>query len=164
LFSLSILSENMHWRKMMSTNTTETSIEPFIISREFDAPIQKVWQAITDKEQMKQWYFDLPEFKPEVGAKFQFSAGADAKKYLHLCQVKEVIPGKKIAYTWRYEGYEGDSLVTFELAPEGNKTKLRLTHEGLETFPKSNPDLAKKNFVEGWTSIVGDSLKKFVEK
>ena len=138
--------------------------EPVVMERTFNATVARVWKAITDKDQMKEWYFDLPEFKPQVGCKFQFSAGKDEKKYLHLCQVTEVIPGKKLTYSWRYDTYEGNSFVTFELFAEGNKTKLKLTHEGLETFPKSNPDLAKENFVEGWTSIIGTSLKKFVEK
>jgi hypothetical protein len=40
---------------------------------------------------------------------------------------------------------------------------LKLTHDGLETFPQNNPDFAKKNFATGWTEIVGESLKKFVE-
>src|SRR6185295_6121124 len=109
-------------------------------------------------------YFDLPKFKPEVGLEFQFSAGKDEKQYLHLCKITEVITGKKLTHSWRYDGYEGNSFVTFELFPEGNKTRLRLTHEGLETFPKSNPDLAKENFAEGWTSIIGTSLKEFLEK
>src|SRR2546425_777904 len=138
--------------------------QPVVIERTFNAPIQKVWQAITDKDQMKEWYFDLPVFKPEVGVEFQFSAGKDQKKYLHLCKITEVIPGKKITYSWRYEGYEGASYVAFELFAEGNKTKLKLTHEGLETFPKTNPDLAKENFIQGWTSIIGTSLKNFLEK
>ncbi len=137
---------------------------PVIVERVFNAPAEKVWKALTAKEEMKKWYFDLPDFRPEVGAEFRFIAGDDTKKYVHLCRVTEVLPGKKIAYTWRYEGYAGDSLVSFELFPEGNKTRLRVTHEGLETFPKSNPDLAKENFAEGWTSIIGDSLKKYLEK
>lgn len=113
---------------------------------------------------MKQWYFDFAEFKPEVGFEFQFLAGKDEKKYLHLCKITEVIAGKKLTYSWRYGGYEGNSFVIFELFPEGNKTRLRLTHEGLETFPKSNPDLAKENFAEGWTYIVDKALKGFVER
>lgn len=152
----------------MAKNKTKESItkstNEFIISRTFDAPIKKVWQAITDKNQMKEWYFNLAEFKAETGFEFQFEAGKDEKKYMHLCKITEVIPGKKLAYSWRYDGYEGNSIVTFELFAEGNKTMLRLTHEGLETFPKSNSDLAKENFAEGWTSIIGSSLKKFLEQ
>lgn len=138
--------------------------EPFVIERIFNAPIEKVWKAITDKEQMKQWYFDLDDFKPEVGFEFQFEGGKDGNCYLHLCKITEVVPGKKITYSWRYDGYEGNSFVTWELFEDGNKTRLRLTHAGLETFPASNPDLAKENFVQGWTHIVGTSLKDFLEK
>jgi hypothetical protein len=67
-----------------------------------------------------------------------------------------------LAYTWRYKGQEGDSLVTFELFPEGDKTRLKLTHEGLETFPKL-PAYARKNFEAGWTKLIGSSLKDFLE-
>ncbi len=138
--------------------------EPFVIERTYNAPVEKVWKAITDKEDMKQWYFDIAEFKPEVGFEFQFEGGKDDKCYLHLCKITEVIPRKKLQYSWRYDGYEGNSFVTFELFAEGNKTRLKLTHEGLETFPISNPDFAKENFVEGWTYLIGTSLKEFAEK
>jgi uncharacterized protein YndB with AHSA1/START domain len=137
--------------------------QPFIIERVYNASIQRVWKAITDKDQMKQWYFDLPEFRPEVGFEFQFEGGDKDKSYLHLCKVTEVVAGRKLTYSWRYDGYEGISFVTFELFPEGDQTRLKLTHEGLETFPASNPSFAKQNFVMGWTDIVGKNLKEFVE-
>jgi len=55
--------------------------------------------------------------------------------------------------------------VTFELFPEGNKTKVKLTHKGLESFPvTANKDFAKENFMEGWNYIIGTGLKEFVEK
>lgn len=138
--------------------------EPFVIERTYNAPISKVWKAITDKDDMKQWYFDLPEFKAEVGFEFQFTGGEPGgKQYLHLCKITEVITGKKLTYSWRYDGYEGNSFVTFELSEQGDGTRLTLTHEGLETFPMNNPDFAKENFAKGWTHITGISLKEFVE-
>ena len=138
--------------------------EPFVIERTFNAPAERVWKAITDKEEMKQWYFNLAEFKPEVGFEFQFEGGPDDRKYLHLCTVTEVIPGKKLTHSWRYDGYEGISFVTWELFDEGLSTRVRLTHEGLETFPINNPDFARENFAKGWTGILGTSLKAYVEK
>ena len=137
--------------------------EPLVVERTYNAPVEKVWKALTDKEQMKQWYFDFAEFKPEPGFEFQFEGGNEDRVYLHLCKVVDVIENKKLSYSWRYDGYEGNSLVTFELFPEGNKTRLKLTHEGLETFP-DKPDFTRKNFEEGWTHIAGTSLKEFVEK
>ena len=135
---------------------------PFTIERTFDAPVALVWRAITTPEDMRRWYFDMTNFKPEVGCEFQFTVEHEGSRYDHRCKVVEVIPQKKIAYTWRYEGHEGDSLVTFELFDEGGKTKLKLTHEGLETFPKT-PAFARKNFERGWTSLIGTELKQFVE-
>jgi uncharacterized protein YndB with AHSA1/START domain len=139
--------------------------EPFIIERTYNAPIKKVWEAISQKEKMKQWYFNLAEFKTEVGFEFQFSGGPDeGNQYLHLCKVTEVVPGKKLTYSWRYDGYPGNSFVTFELFEEGDKTKLKLTHAGLESFDANNPDFDKKNFEQGWTQIIGTSLKEFLQK
>jgi uncharacterized protein YndB with AHSA1/START domain len=134
---------------------------PFTIERVFDAPVELVWRAITDKEDMKRWYFDIPGFQPEVGCEFEFVVEHEGATYAHRCKVTEVIPQKKIAYTWRYAGHEGNSLVTFELFAEGAKTKLKLTHEGLETFPKT-PQFARKNFMGGWTHIIGSSLKDYL--
>jgi len=138
--------------------------EPIILERTFNAPADKVWKALTNIDQKRQWYFQLEDFKAEPGFEFQFEGGPDDRKYLHKCRITEVVPGKKLKYSWRYEGYEGNSFVTFELIPEGNKTRLTLTHEGLETFPMNNPDFDKKNFMSGWTQIIGTSLKDFVEK
>lgn len=138
--------------------------EPFVIERTYDAPVEKVWEAITNKDQMKQWYFDLPQFKAEVGTEFQFTGGTEEQKFLHLCKVTEVEKGRKLTYSWRYDGYEGNSFVTFELFPEGNKTRLKLTHAGLETFPADTTAFARENFVMGWTELIGTSLKEFLEK
>ena len=137
--------------------------EPFVIERIYKAPVEKVWKAITDKEEMKEWYFDLSGFKPELGFEFQFTGTSDGSLYLHLCKITEVVPMKKLSYSWRYDGFEGISHVTFELFAEGSSTRLKLTHAGLETFPANNPNFAKENFSEGWGSLIGSSLKNFVE-
>ena len=132
-----------------------------VIERTFNAPVARVWAALTKVKEMRRWYFDLEEFKPEVGFEFGFTVEHEGMTYSHLCKVTEVSQPRKIAYTWRYEGHEGESLVTFELFDEGDKTRLRLTHEGLESFPKT-PAFARKNFEAGWTSLTAE-LEKFVE-
>jgi uncharacterized protein YndB with AHSA1/START domain len=138
--------------------------EPFVIERTYNAPLEKVWKAITDRDQMKQWYFDLVEFKPVVGFEFKFEGGTETRTYVHVCKITDVVVNRKLRYSWRYEGFDGISYVTFELFDEGDrKTRLRLTHEGLETFP-ALADFAKENFVKGWTEITGKMLKNFVEE
>ena len=136
---------------------------PFVIERTLNSPIAAVWAAITESERMKNWYFDLPGFTPEVGYEFSFTGGPEDRQYLHLCKITEVIPGKKLAYTWRYDGYPGSSLVTFELFEEGNSTRIKLTHSGLETFGTDNPDLAPHNFAAGWNAIIGTSLPGYID-
>ena len=144
--------------------TTKTeSANAVVVERTFNAPVAKVWEALTDVDQMREWYFDLKEFKPEVGFEFEFVVEHEGNSYHHLCRVTEVIAQKKIVYTWRYKGEPGDSLVTFELFGEGNKTRVKVTHTGIETFPKT-PAYARKNFEAGWTTIIGTELKQFVER
>lgn len=138
-----------------------TTTEPFVIERTYNAPVAKVWQAITDKDKMKEWYFDVPEFKPEVGCVFTFSGGPPEKSYLHICKVTRVIPNQVLAHTWRYDGYEGDSDVTWELFDENGRTRVKLTHTGLHTFPPLQ-DFARENFAMGWTHIVGTGLQEYL--
>ena len=139
---------------------------PVILERTFDAPMDTIWKAITEAGRMRQWW-DMPaiqSFKAEVGFETQISTHHNGKDFLHLWKVTEVVPGRKISYDWKYKGYPGNSNVTFELFPEGNKTKLKLTHEGLETFePWNNPELARENFLMGWTGLMSN-IAQFVEK
>jgi uncharacterized protein YndB with AHSA1/START domain len=144
-------------------NETNDLAEAIILERTIDAPIGRVWTALTDVEQMREWYFDLKEFRPQVGFEFEFIVEHEGNNYHHLCRVTDVVPEKKIAYTWRYKGEPGDSLVTFELVADGNQTRLKLTHTGIETFPKT-PAFARKNFEAGWTAIVDSELRQFVER
>lgn len=138
--------------------------KPFYIERVFETDNYNLWRALTEKELMKLWYFDLKEFRAEVGFTFQFISGPkDGIQYIHLCEVTEVILHKKLTYSWKYEGYEGISYVTFELIEMDKKTKLQLTHTGLESFPISNSDFALHNFEAGWNQIINTSLKEFIE-
>src|SRR5205814_5608938 len=103
------------WRgKMAAKPKVVTKDEPLVVERTFDAPVALVWKALTDKEDIKQWSFDVPDFAPKVGCEFRFDVRHEGVEYLHRCRVTEVVPGKKLAYTWRYQGHAGDSLVTFE--------------------------------------------------
>src|SRR5437763_6012729 len=92
---------------------------PFVIERTYQASIETVWNAITNKDQMKEWFFDVSDFKPEPGFEFQFTGKNAGHTFIHLCKVTDVIAGEKLKYSWQYEGYEGLSFVTFELFAEG---------------------------------------------
>jgi uncharacterized protein YndB with AHSA1/START domain len=138
--------------------------EPFITEIIINSPASEIWNAITDKDEMKKWYFDIEEFEPKEGFEFQFWGGDENKKFLHLCKVTEVIPEKKISYSWKYNELPVETLVMFEIFDEGNKrSKVRLTHDGVENFPQDE-NFKKENFVAGWNYLIGTSLKNYLEE
>ena len=54
--------------------------EPVVKEVLLNVPVSKVWKAITNKQDMSHWCFDLlTEFKPEVGFEFQFKG--EGKNY-----------------------------------------------------------------------------------
>jgi uncharacterized protein YndB with AHSA1/START domain len=138
---------------------------PIVVEQIFNAPIDEVWKAIVDVDQMRQWFFEtITDFVPEIGFETQFNVRVEDRDYLHLWKVIEVTPGRKITYSWRYGGYPGNSFVTWELLEMTDGTKLTLTHEGIETFPKDNPIFGREAGQEGWAYLVNESLKAFLKR
>lgn len=136
-----------------------------IVEKILHAPVLKVWNAITDRNEMKEWYFDLEEFKAEIGFTFKFTGGPDdGPVYVHICEVTEVILHRKLSYSWKYEGFPGISYVTWELEAKGDNTLLTLTHTGLDTIAPGSPDFAHANFKEGWNEFVNQSLPTYLDK
>lgn len=140
------------------------SDQPVVVESLLNAPVEIIWKALTDNTQMKQWYFDIAEFEPVIGFEFEFAGkGTEGESYLHKCKVIEVSPQQKLKHSWRYEGYDGLSYVTWELTEQGSQANVKITHEGLDTFPQQ-PQFAKANFEGGWNYLVNTALKNFVEK
>lgn len=138
----------------------KTVIKEFI----YNTSPEKLWHAISDKEKMKFWYFDLEEFKAEIGFEFRFWGGTENRQYFHICRITDVIPVRKLCNTWSYDGIPGITELCFEINTAGdNLSKLKLSHAGFETFPRDNPDLDPKNFDKGWEYILGTSLKNYLE-
>jgi len=135
-----------------------------VIEQIMDAPSKKIWKALTDKNEMKKWYFNLESFDAAVGFRFNFTGGpSPERQYVHQCEIIEMINEKKLSYSWSYEGYTGTSLVSFELTPREGKTLLKLSHEGIDSFPDEQPDFDIHNFEEGWNHIIHTSLKEYLE-
>lgn len=139
----------------------QTSAQPVIKEVLLDAPVSRVWKALTDKDELKQWCFDMKAFQPEPGFQFEFYGEKDGVQFLHQCKVLEVEPERRMKWLWSYRDVPGDTFVTFELFAQGDKTKLRLTHEGLENLPQDE-NYAKENFIAGWNSILGQLLPGFL--
>ena len=139
--------------------------DPIIVEQTYNASIDTVWNALTEIDQMRQWYFkNIPSFEPEVGFETQFNVQSEDRNFLHMWKVTEVVPLQKIKYNWKYENYPGDSYVVLELFKQGNATKLRLTHEVHESFPDDIPEFKRESGVKGWTFFIKQSLKEFLSK
>ena len=137
-------------------------MKPLTIEKTINTSPEIVWTALTDKEQMKQWFFDVDDFKPEVGFKFHFHGENEGRHFFHICVVKEATTNTKLSFSWKYKNYPGESFVAIQLLKAGEKTKIKLTHSGLETFPQDNPDFSIKNFTAGWKYILGKSLTGYI--
>ncbi|HCT30562.1 MAG TPA: SRPBCC domain-containing protein [Bacteroidales bacterium] len=138
---------------------------PITFETHYAASPEKVWKAITDKEQMKQWYFDIPDFELKENATFNFYEPGNEKKFHHLCVIKEIVPNHKFQHTWTYpELSKGSSLLTWELIPDGKGTLVKLTHTGIESFADGGKDFSQENYEAGWNEILGKMLREFLEK
>jgi len=142
----------------------KTTDEPIIVEQTFKASIETVWSAITEIDQMRQWFFDnIPSFKPEVGFETQFNVQSKSRNFLHMWKVTEVVPYKMIIYNWKYNGYPGDSFVVFELFEENKLTTLRLTTKIVENFPDDIPEFKRESCLGGWKFFIQKSLKEYLE-
>jgi len=138
--------------------------ETIIVEEQLSAPISVVWDAITNLNSMKKWYFNnIPSFKPEVGFKTQFKVKSEERSFLHLWEVVEVIPFKKIIYNWKYAEYLGNSLVCFELFENNNSTKIRLTCKITESFSDDIPEFKTESCRGGWNYFIKQNLKNYLE-
>ena len=139
--------------------------KPIIVEENYQVPIEQVWSALTDLEKMRQWYFgNIPAFKPEVGFNTQFNVQSEDRIFPHQWRVTEVNPPQMITYTWRFDGYQGDSFVVFELFKQKEATKLRLTVQILESFPQDIPEFTRESCIAGWNYFLKQRLKEFLEK
>lgn len=140
--------------------------EPIIqITQHYEQPIKSVWNALTDVHVMRQWFFDnIPEFEPTVGFKTRFSVTSEDRIFLHLWEITEVIPYHKIVLNWKYDGYQGDSFVTFELSKVNNHTQLTLITKVIEDFPDNIPEFKRESCIAGWNYFIKTSLMNYFKQ
>jgi uncharacterized protein YndB with AHSA1/START domain len=83
---------------------------------------------------MRACYFpQLKKFEPVVAFKFEFTD--DGSAYQKQWRVTRIVDGHLLAHSWVYKGYPGSSQVTFALFDDDDKTRLKLTHICLASFP-----------------------------
>lgn len=138
--------------------------KPIVVEQAFDVPVEKLWGAITDRDQMVRWYFEqIDNFEPVVGHKTEFTVSFEDRDYVHLWEVTEAAPNSRISYSWKHKGIVGDAAVTWELSEQATGSALRLTCKGIETFPQDDPAFTRDNCENGWRYFINERLKSFLD-
>lgn len=137
--------------------------KPIIVEEKFDKSPEAVWEAITDPEHMRRWFFEnMPDFKPVVGFEVEFDVESGGRTFPHQWRVTRVEPARLIEYNWRYGGYKGNSYVKFELRDENGSTSLRLTHTVTEDFQEDVPEFERDSCQAGWHYFIKKRLKEYL--
>ena len=128
------------------------------LERLLDAPVETVWRYLTEAELRAQWFaggtdavadgeLDLLFDHDHLSAD-EVPYPDDYAKYKGAVSHEKVVrfePPRVLAFTFG-EGKQG--VATFELHPEGGRTRLVLTHSGIQS-PTGFQD-----FGSGWNSHV----------
>lgn len=136
---------------------------PVIVEQKFKFPLETLWNAITDVNEMRQWFFNnIPAFKPVVGFITEFDVSVENRLFLHQWEITKVIPLKVIEYNWKYKDYQGDSYVTFELSKLNEYTQLTLKTRVVEDFQDSIPEFTRESCLQGWNYFIKSSLSNYL--
>ncbi len=138
-------------------------IEAEVICKEviINAPASKVWKALTNKDHIKNWFMACDDFVPEVGNTFHFQGCKEGEDFFHTSTITELIPEKKLTFTWNRNGIPEESLVTYELNETNGSTKLVLTHSNWGNMLDENPVL-RTDHTSGWEYFV-NRIKNYSE-
>jgi uncharacterized protein YndB with AHSA1/START domain len=125
--------------------TQQTQEAVLRLSRRFDAPRERVFEAWTNPEVLKDWWhagpeWDTPEAEVDLrpGGSYRLAMRDPDSGQTHTLvgEYREVQPPERLVYTWTWEsnpeemrGSEG-SLVTVEFVEDGDATNVEITHSG----------------------------------
>ncbi|UKS31284.1 SRPBCC domain-containing protein [Paenibacillus sp. HWE-109] len=123
----------------------------------FNAPIQKVWNAVATPDGIAAWF--MPNnFKPELGYEFIIEAGPFGNS---PCKVTDISPPNRLSFEWGK-----DWTLTFELADVDGKTEFTLIHSGWDVNKVTEfgqpHSVVREIMSQGWGGIA-KALTAYVE-
>ncbi len=142
---------------------TDVELQPatqaIVVDEVFPHAPETLWRTLTNGDLIARWMMAPSGFKPVEGTRFTFkTTPAGAWDGIINCQVLEVVPNERFAYSWiggdkGNEGYGSrlETIVTFFLSKVESGTRLRLVHSG---FVMPVNEVAYRNMSEGWKTIV----------
>jgi uncharacterized protein YndB with AHSA1/START domain len=145
----------------MSNAAPQFDTQQIVVEEVFPHTPKTLWKALTTGDLIGRWLMMPAGFEPVAGKQFTFqTTAAGAWDGTIHCQVLEVIPNKRLVYSWQ-GGDEGNvgygsllnTVVTWTLTRLEAGTRLQLIHSGFIT-PKN--DSALRNMSEGWKKVVAN--------
>jgi len=128
-----------------------------------DAPTEKVWEALTRPELIKQYLFGTQVTTDwRVGSPITYEGVWEGKAYKDKGKVLQVEPGKLLVSSfWSSlaglpDVPESYQTVRYDLSTEGSGTKLTITQDNNATQEEAN------HSAQNW-SMVLDGMKKLFE-
>jgi uncharacterized protein YndB with AHSA1/START domain len=128
-----------------------------------DAPVDVVWRAVTEPEQVSRWFSDEVDLEAEPGYEGVLTFNDQATKQsqsVHVT-VQSVEPERSFTYRWQHPpgaaAGEGNSLlVEFTLTPEGDGTRLRVVETGQEQmgWSQEQQDTFVREHNHGWVTYL----------
>jgi uncharacterized protein YndB with AHSA1/START domain len=120
-------------------------------------PIEAVWAVLTDRAAISDWLMQTAEFEPAVGRRFRMKTERLSADGWVRAEVTELDPPRRMVWAWSVDETTPATTVSFELAPEGEGTRLTLRHEG-EISP-----IAARLLREGWPAKINE-LRRTLER
>jgi uncharacterized protein YndB with AHSA1/START domain len=118
-----------------------TGTHTLVVERELPHPQDKVWRALTQAPLIADWLMQT-DFEPVVGKQFNLRTQAMAHWNGVLdCEVLDVEPQSRLAYSWNTSGEEAGRLttvVTFFLTPTQTGVLVRMEQSGFAAMDDSN--------------------------
>ena len=140
----------------MTAEAIAKATQKLVIKRCFEAPVEKVYRALVDPQLMRRWWAPgslsvaVAESDPKVGGGYRVQMRETSGDTHTTSGVyKDVVPNERLVFSWQWEGYDTETLVTIELRAAGaNTTQMTLTHEG---FPETD---ARDKHEQGWNACL----------
>ncbi len=99
------------------------------MTRYLEAPASDVWAALTEAGAIARWLAHPAKLELAPGGAFDLRFARDSSQMAG--RVRALEPERVLELDWSYPG-EPPSVVRFELAAEGQRTKLVLEHRRLD--------------------------------
>jgi len=120
---------------------------------------ETVWEELTKRDKPQRPQMDtVLESSLEPGAPLLYTSH-DGSRVFVVGRVIEIDPPRRLSHTWRLTMRDDEpTLVTWELEPSGEGTRVRLTHTG---WPEDARGLGRVDST--WRTIL-DELRNVVER